>query len=44
MGRYAEYKDSGLEWIGEIPAHWKCQRLKFTVQLVNEKSVHDDNL
>lgn len=43
MGRYAEYKDSGLEWIGEIPAHWKCQRLKFTVQLVNEKSVHDDN-
>ena len=28
MGRYAEYKDSGLEWIGEIPAHWDFLRMK----------------
>ncbi len=20
---YAEYKDSGVEWLGEIPSHWK---------------------
>ena len=26
MGRYAEYKDSGLEWISEISAHWKTIR------------------
>jgi len=19
---YPEYKDSGVEWLGEIPAHW----------------------
>ena len=19
---YAEYKDSGVEWLGEIPSHW----------------------
>lgn len=31
MGRYAEYKDSGLEWIGEIPAHWTVSRIKYIV-------------
>ena len=29
-----EMKDSGVEWIGEIPEHWKIQRLKFNC-LVN---------
>lgn len=24
MDRYESYKDSGIEWIGEIPAEWKC--------------------
>ena len=27
--RYARYKDSGVEWIGEIPEEWKVVRLKF---------------
>ncbi|MCK6685613.1 MAG: restriction endonuclease subunit S [Thermoanaerobaculia bacterium] len=22
-------KDSGVEWLGEIPAHWRCFRLKY---------------
>lgn len=26
--RYAEYKDSGVEWIGEIPVHWDFLRMK----------------
>ena len=25
--RYPEYKESGVEWIGEIPAHWESKRL-----------------
>lgn len=25
----APMKDSGIEWLGEIPAHWKCVRLRF---------------
>ena len=29
--RYPEYKDSGVEWLGEIPAHWEVGRLKKTV-------------
>lgn len=24
MKRYNEYKDSGVEWIGEIPSHWEA--------------------
>jgi type I restriction enzyme S subunit len=28
MRRYDSYKDSGVEWIGEIPIHWKVVKLK----------------
>lgn len=27
--RYAEYKDSGVEWLGEVPEHWAVRKLKF---------------
>jgi len=26
--QYAEYQDSGVEWLGEIPSHWKATALK----------------
>ena len=26
--RYEQYKDSGVEWLGEIPEHWNTNRLK----------------
>jgi len=26
---YPLYKDSGIEWIGEVPKHWKTEPLKF---------------
>ena len=29
MKRYDSYKDSGIEWIGEIPEHWEISRMKF---------------
>ncbi|RZG77507.1 restriction endonuclease subunit S [Acinetobacter sp. WCHAc060025] len=25
--KYAEYKDSGVEWLGEIPSHWEMWKL-----------------
>ena len=25
--RYDTYKDSGVQWLGEIPGHWECVRL-----------------
>jgi len=26
--KYPKYKDSGIEWLGEIPEHWEVRRLK----------------
>ncbi|WP_312929699.1 restriction endonuclease subunit S [Stutzerimonas nitrititolerans] len=26
---YPEYKESGVEWLGKVPADWEVQRLKF---------------
>ena len=31
MERYAKYKDSGVEWIGEIPEGWEVKKLKYSV-------------
>jgi type I restriction enzyme, S subunit len=27
--KYDAYKDSGVEWLGEVPAHWEVKKLKF---------------
>ena len=27
MERYNEYKDSGVQWLGEIPSHWEVKRI-----------------
>lgn len=29
MDRYSEYKDSGVQWLGEIPGHWGCVQNRF---------------
>jgi type I restriction enzyme S subunit len=29
--KYSSYKDSGIEWLGDAPAHWTVDRLKWTV-------------
>ena len=26
---YPEYRNSGVEWLGQVPAHWSAKRLKF---------------
>jgi len=30
---YPEYKDSGVEWLGEVPAHWEVRRLRYVVDM-----------
>lgn len=32
-----EMKDSGVDWLGEIPKEWEIKPLKFVVNLINEK-------
>ena len=31
-------KDSGVEWLREIPAHWQCRRLRFDLKMNPSKS------
>ncbi len=26
---YPEYKPAGVEWLGDIPSHWRANRLKY---------------
>ena len=32
MERYSEYKDSGVQWLGEIPKHWEIKKAKYIWQ------------
>jgi len=32
--RYAEYKPSGVEWLGEVPAHWQAKRMSHLFGLI----------
>jgi type I restriction enzyme S subunit len=41
MERYEKYKDSGVEWIGEIPGGWKVKKFKYLYDLVTEKNELD---
>ncbi len=38
LPRYPAYKDSGLEWLGDVPAHWQTPRLKALLQETDERS------
>lgn len=37
MVRYDDYKDSGINWIGEIPAEWRESRIGNIYDARNEK-------
>ena len=41
MRPYPKYKNSGIEWLGEIPEHWKLARLK---RLANVRASNVDKL
>lgn len=32
---YPEYKDSVVEWLGDVPEHWAVKRIKETAKLIN---------
>lgn len=41
--RYPEYKDSGVEWLGEVPAHWEVAALKYLVSMKSGGTPSKDN-
>lgn len=38
MEKYLSYKDSGVQWLGEIPSHWKVKKIRHILSLANEKT------
>ena len=40
--RYECYKDSGIDWLGEIPESWDTKRLKYVLSERNERSKTGD--
>lgn len=34
---YPAYKESGVEWIGKVPAHWDVARIKRTAQIATDR-------
>ncbi|WP_419632350.1 restriction endonuclease subunit S, partial [Thiolapillus sp.] len=36
---YPEYRDSGVQWLGEMPSHWETRRLKYAAPLRNIKII-----
>ena len=44
MERYSEYKDSGIQWIGEIPIHWEVKQLRSFLTICTDKGHGDAQL
>lgn len=48
--RYPKYKDSGVEWLGEVPVHWEAWKLSHAFEIIgsgttpssDHRSYYDD--
>lgn len=38
---YPAYKESGVEWLGQVPEGWEVKRLKFGVDNINQKCLEE---
>ena len=43
LAPYPAMKDSGVEWLGEVPAHWEVRKLKSLMSNVNEQTSQRQN-
>ena len=39
LSPYPTYKSSGIDWLGDSPAHWNVRRLKETLPIHKETSL-----
>lgn len=42
LPRHAKYKESGLPWVDEIPAHWQTRRNRFLFREVDRRSKYGE--
>ncbi len=43
MKKYDNYKDSGVEWLGEMPSHWNLSSIKFLAKIQNGSTPSSSN-
>jgi len=43
MKPYLKYKDSGIEWIGEIPEQWEVTKLKYSDKVIMGQPPNSDD-
>jgi len=43
LSTYSDLRDSNVPWIQSVPSHWTQKRLKFVVELVNQKQSVDQS-
>lgn len=41
MNKYETYKDSGIQWLGEVPAHWEIIPVKFSLSMPITDGPHE---
>ena len=44
MRRYPEYKESGVEWIGEIPRHWETKAVWMMFRLGRGRVISNEEM
>jgi type I restriction enzyme S subunit len=44
INRYDAYKDSGLDWLGEVPEHWEVKRIKDLSRLRSGDSIVSEQI
>ncbi len=42
--RYPEYKETGIEWLGQIPAHWDVRALKRLVAMQSGEAITSETI
>ena len=40
----SDMKDSGIQWIGEMPAHWECKRGKYLLKYLQKPVKEEDGV
>ncbi|MCT7627048.1 restriction endonuclease subunit S [Aliarcobacter butzleri] len=43
LEKYLSYKDSDVEWLGEIPEHWKVKKIKFVMNKIQTGTTPSTN-
>jgi type I restriction enzyme S subunit len=41
---YPAYRDSGVEWLGQVPEHWEVLRLKYVARLRSGESITSERI